>query len=314
MHPYSFIFPQNPSEEDIDMSLREIYENEDSYFPIRVHYTSHKNVQKQLIHKHWHKELEILFLTKGFMEVSIEEHYLNIEAGDILFIPSRLLHAAYNTKNQACEFYAVVFDMDFISSLQSDLIQQTYIDPLINDPQNHFYYISKMNPYNQKFSEPLTGLIEDFGFKTKGFELNLKANLLLFFTAFYRYQDCLKNYQIDNSNRNHLNTYICKQIILYVEENYMKKITLEEISQNVGFSKEHFCRFFKKNFKISFFTYLNQERIKKAEYLLLHSDMKVIEIAMKIGFDDANYFATVFKKFTHVTPSEYKRANLERLT
>ncbi len=62
-----------------------------------------------------------------------------------------------------------------------------------------------------------------------------------------------------------------------------------------------------RNFQMSFFTYLNKFRIKKAEYLLLHTDLKIIEIALETGFDDPNYFTTLFKRETALTPSNYRK-------
>lgn len=58
---------------------------------------------------------------------------------------------------------------------------------------------------------------------------------------------------------------------------------------------------------MTFFTYLNQMRIKKAEYLLLHSDLKIIDIALEAGFDDPNYFTSLFKRETQMTPSNYRK-------
>lgn len=108
-------------------------------------------------------------------------------------------------------------------------------------------------------------------------------------------------------SKNELNSYKCKKIVLYLEEYYKNHITLEEISTHIGFSKEHFCRFFKKNFRMSFVTYLNQMRVKKAEYLLLNTNLKVIDIALESGFEDSSYFTSIFKKETNMTPTDYRK-------
>lgn len=50
-------------------------------------------------------------------------------------------------------------------------------------------------------------------------------------------------------------------------------------------------------------------RIKKAEYLLLHTELKIIDIALEAGFEDANYFSSLFKRETQMTPSNYRKKN-----
>ena len=52
--------------------------------------------------------------------------------------------------------------------------------------------------------------------------------------------------------------------------------------------------------------YIIEFRINKAKELLHQKDLKLVEIAEKLGFNDANYFAKTFKKITGITPTQYK--------
>lgn len=301
------IFTPNPSEKDIDTTLKEITEHGHSLFPIAVHFTNHNENQKIMIHTHWHREMEILYIFRGVMEVKIEGKSYIAEEGDILFIPPNQLHEALAHNNSSCAFFAIVFDSFFIESHFSDLIQQSYIDPIINHASKHILHATHELPNIANLQESVIKIIDEFALKEPFFELSLRANLLMFFKNLYVNKERLFNYDQLTDNKNEINSYKCKKIILYLEENYKNRITLEDISTHVGFSKEHFCRFFKKNFSMSFVTYLNQMRIKKAEYLLLNTNLKVIDIALESGFEDTNYFTSIFKKETKMTPSDYRK-------
>jgi two-component system response regulator YesN len=103
---------------------------------------------------------------------------------------------------------------------------------------------------------------------------------------------------------------VIRQAILYMRENHQRKITLEEIAQNCCLSVYHFSHLFKKEVGISFLDYLNKIRIEKALYYLDTTDYTVKQIAVQVGFQDANYFSRMFKKSTGVSPSEYRTARL----
>lgn len=71
-------------------------------------------------------------------------------------------------------------------------------------------------------------------------------------------------------------------------------------------SVSYLCVFFKKYTKKTLNDYLTEVRIANAKILLKDNRKKLYEIATSVGFTDANYFSTLFKKITGMTPSEYK--------
>ncbi|AUB54055.1 helix-turn-helix transcriptional regulator [Enterococcus mundtii] len=300
------IFTPNPSQQDIDTTLKEMTEHGDSLFPIAVHYTNHPAHQENMIHPHWHRELEILYVYQGLMEVKIEGVPYVVHEGEVMFIPANQLHEALNHQMNACAFFAIVFDASFIESRVSDHIQQTYLDPLLHSPEQVAIHFTNDCSSISEIQQLVITIIDTFALKESRFELTIKAQLFLLIKHFSRYSTQVNPAKLVAS-KNKLNTYRCKKIILYLEENYQSTITLEAISRHIGYSKEHFCRFFKKHFRMTFFTYLNQMRIKKAEYLLLHTDLKIIDIALEAGFEDPNYFTSLFKRETQMTPTGYRK-------
>jgi two-component system response regulator YesN len=92
----------------------------------------------------------------------------------------------------------------------------------------------------------------------------------------------------------------------YIELNYYKDITLDDLSNHVGLSKSYLSSTFKKVVGDNFIDYLIQHRLNKAKQLLEQTDLKISEIAGKIGFNDPKYFAKLFKRLYGITPTEFR--------
>lgn len=93
---------------------------------------------------------------------------------------------------------------------------------------------------------------------------------------------------------------------VYIEENYNKDISLDEVSRSVDISPYYFSKLFKEKTGENFIEYLTSIRIEKAKKLLKSSDMNIKNICIDIGYSDPNYFSRIFKKLVGVTPTEYR--------
>lgn len=95
----------------------------------------------------------------------------------------------------------------------------------------------------------------------------------------------------------------------YIRENYQKRLTVEEIAQEVDLSKEYLSSKFRQVTGISLPDYINQQKIAEAKQLLHFTDMSLSEITGYLSFSSQSYFQTVFKKITGDTPMEYRLKN-----
>lgn len=92
----------------------------------------------------------------------------------------------------------------------------------------------------------------------------------------------------------------------YIEKNYNKDISLDEVSRSVDISPYYFSKLFKEETGENFIEYLTNIRIEKAKKLLLYSDMSIKNICIDTGYSDPNYFSRIFKKQVGLTPTEYR--------
>ena len=94
----------------------------------------------------------------------------------------------------------------------------------------------------------------------------------------------------------------------YIDENYSKNITTENLAEIAICYVANLYRIFQKYFQLSPHNYVNKIRLEKAAVLLEHSSHSVTEISKKVGFDDSVYFSKLFKEKYHCSPKNYRNS------
>lgn len=100
---------------------------------------------------------------------------------------------------------------------------------------------------------------------------------------------------------------VIKKVKKYIEENFDRDVSLEEAADNVFLSSVYLGRLFKKETGESFTDYIIRVRMEKAIEYLREGKYKVYQISTMVGYNNIKYFYKLFKKYTGLTPSEYKR-------
>ena len=94
----------------------------------------------------------------------------------------------------------------------------------------------------------------------------------------------------------------------YIQENYHKDLSLDEVSRQMDLSPYYFSKLFKEETGSNFVEYITNLMICKAKELLASDKSSMKEICAAIGYSDPNYFSRIFKKNTGVTPTEYRES------
>ena len=95
--------------------------------------------------------------------------------------------------------------------------------------------------------------------------------------------------------------------IKYIHENLSGSLSLESIAEHLHISPSHLSRTFKKACNESLTEFINRARIGKAKDYLMHSDILSYEIAELVGYNDPAYFSSIFKKYTGLSPTDFKQ-------
>ena len=116
-------------------------------------------------------------------------------------------------------------------------------------------------------------------------------------------QDCL----IEIKKETKLNDIFF--ILDEIEKKYAQNLSLEFLAKKFHFHPNSLTRYFKKQTGTTFYQYLQKIRLKHAYYDLIHTNMKIIDIALNHGFKNVKSFENVFKKEYHTTPTKYRKVN-----
>jgi two-component system response regulator YesN len=103
---------------------------------------------------------------------------------------------------------------------------------------------------------------------------------------------------------------LMKKVLRFIKDNMGRRLTLAEVAQYCSLSHYYFSHQFKQEVGLSFIDYVNHLRLKKAVFYLEQTDWTIQQIASRTGFDDANYFSRLFKRYEQMTPSQYRKARL----
>ena len=97
------------------------------------------------------------------------------------------------------------------------------------------------------------------------------------------------------------------QVTNYIQHNLSRPVDVDDLSKTLFISRTHLASKFKQETGMTFRDYIQKLRIEKCCELLAGSDILISDIARMVGYDDIQFFHSVFKKYLHMTPREYRR-------
>lgn len=110
----------------------------------------------------------------------------------------------------------------------------------------------------------------------------------------------------NGTQRGGLPTYRLRKVIDYVRANLDGPVTVAQMADQARMSESHFARLFKRSLGLTPIQYLAQCRVEQAQRLLRSTDLKIAEVARRVGLRSASHFAEVFRKRTGMTPRMYR--------
>lgn len=102
------------------------------------------------------------------------------------------------------------------------------------------------------------------------------------------------------------NKDLMEEVRRHIEACFDKHLTLQSISERFFIHPNYFTRRFKEKYGQSFVDYLTSIRMRKAADWLRETDIKIQDIANRVGFEEASYFSNVFRKYYGMTPKQYR--------
>lgn len=288
------------SPEEVHEVHNEVIRYENPFMSVRVFHTSSIN-RDGGSRWHYHKEIEILVIQDGRLDITVEDTGYSLKGGDVLIIGAKELHRDFYYKEQGVSY--TVFQFDIEQYLENSTLPYYRAISMPGFPLHRLNYIFQESPEAARaVGEAVESIFREAQEKRDGYEMAVSLQIKGIVLALLRH-DTRKLIRLkDQGEINRL-----KPVLDYIEEHLGDKIQVEEACRIANVSYFYFVKYFKKVMGMSFLEYVNFKKIKKAERILLTKDMSVSQVAESIGMPNMAHFYKMFRKHNQCSPSEYRK-------
>lgn len=267
-------------------------------FPIEL-YSVDFNHPSYVMPLHWHKELELVFVRSGQLELFINNQSFLLKKGDIAFVNCKHLHRA---EPNDCTYECIVCDLNMLVKKSNGICSTEYINPIM---QSSLTIAPVIHPDGSALYGSVMRLFDTMRQQPQFYELGVMSALFSVFEALYSFNHIAESSQTDKSvNQSHR----IADMVMWIDQNYTEHITLGTLSKQSGLTPNYICRVFKEYTGQSPIEYVNSVRIKNVCYDIKRGQKNITEAALDNGYDDISYFCKVFKRIVGMTAKEYKKS------
>jgi AraC-like DNA-binding protein len=242
-------------------------------------------------------EYILIYCTQGEGWYQLNNHHYKVPANHFFVLPANIPHQYGSSDHDSWTIYWAHFKgkkAPYISSrLQGTIPIMLDTNSRINDRITFFDEL--LNAFNLEITENVVNYV------------NLGFNYLI---SSFLYISIFRDVKLRKDLVNHKFSFV-SLATHYMAENIENKLTLMDLSSHFGYSESYINRMFCKEVKYSPINYFLHLKIEKAADLLTHSNLKINQISLKLGFDDPYYFSRLFKNIKGVSPKAYRETNNE---
>jgi len=247
---------------------------------------------------HWHQCLELLFISQGYGIVIVDNQQYTLRPGRLFVFPPFKLHKVFVEQSEKNHYIRTTIHLDhqlldgFLSCFPQRRAHFSRLwgaesDAHIFDLADNAQHIETILESFQRLQLAATPQWEDI------------AMMILQLMEFMPEQQV---------KRKTVSRTTASKVMQWIEENYVMKFSLAELSAAIGLSQSYISRVFSQETGGSVVDYLATRRIKRACELLRSTDMRIEEVGSQCGFTDTPYFITCFRKLIGRTPLQYRKA------
>ncbi|MEP6615346.1 MAG: AraC family transcriptional regulator [Ginsengibacter sp.] len=247
---------------------------------------------------HYHPEYELVYVEAANGIRHVGQNISGFMGNDLVLIGSNIPHLNFDYGLKTAYRQIVVqLKQNFLGDAIKETVELSEIEKLFD----RAYLGLSFHGETKKIVAEKLDVIQ----KLPPFQQLL--SLLEIFQVLATSREVIELNQQDTSVKLFLNDKIrMGAIYKYIDANYNENPDVNKVASNVNLSAPAFCRYFKKQTRMTFTEFVNQYRVNQSKTLLLQG-LNVSEACYETGFESLSYFNKIFKKITGVNPSAFKK-------
>lgn len=250
--------------------------------------TNRRAVMKDV---HFHNDYELYYLIDGTIKYLIGDEIFFVRKGNFVFVPKGVLHKTDSEECLHTERILVCFDDSlFEDDEMKNVMRELSEAKLICVDKNS---LSALTDILQKIQKEHS---LEYPYKNIMIKAYMKELLIML----------CRHRSTEESELGEADKFI-HRISEYISNNFAQNIGLKRLSEEFAISEGQLSRRFKAVVGMGVNEYIRYVRILNAERLLKTTKLSISEVAERCGFNDSNYFSTVFKRAMGTTPVKYRR-------
>ncbi len=256
-------------------------------FPVHVALIQTK--QKGSYPSHFHTGWEIIFVSEGILEVEVETKNYVLRAGDFLVIAGGKEHCIHKRTESFSSNLAMTLTDRFA---YQDRMQIQNMQTFLMEPNNQ--ESNYLGMLLTKFYEMETGDYRD------------EERRYFVFEEISRQIEILTSKKKQEVDIAPFVSEELRQLAEYITEHHEQPLTTELLANVAGYSRAHFCKYFKRETGMTIKQYLTEVRLNQVAMEMMHSNETISDVALKHGFPDDKGFILAFKRRYQMLPSKFR--------
>jgi len=266
---------------------------------------------------HFHDYFQIWYVSKGEFLHTLGTRQYRIKKGDLFLVPPFTLHRIQAFEKEKVEILGCEFMPSFINERFDDPSgDQTFFDInylkhfLSPDCSRHSQIVFD-GVTDGKIRHLFQDMLSEYEERAPFFPIALKADLLQLLSIIIRQV----NGELVKAGFQKIERYrdTMNKVVEYIDQNTHEDIKLEHICVMSNMSKPTICRLFKEWTGKTFNRYLVDLRIANALVLLQRPSLSVTDVCYATGFNELAYFCRIFKKYTGISPNQFRKQAMNKL-
>ncbi len=253
-----------------------------------------------------HPFYELVFVNSGVLNISSEDYRGTLSENEMIIHRCDILHSLSCSAENSPDVIIIGFEcnsrrIDDFSKMPI-LLGDSNIKKLaeiVKEGRNVF-----MPPYN----------LPVYDMKKKKHQLFASEQMLKILLEYFLIK-LIREYNFSiNAEEGAEAPLLINEIIAYVTDNYLEKITIDELAFLFKTNRATLCRDFKKSTGKTIIEFINTKKFESAKYMIINSNDTFTKIAEDLNFESIHYFTRFFKKMSGMTPKDFRKRNGRNLT